>query len=70
MKIILDENMPRPLKNHLVGHILTTVQQEGWGGIANGELIALIDGVFDVFITSDQNLRYQQNLKKSKNYHY
>ena len=65
-KVILDENVPRPLRNLLAGHAVTTVQKEGWAGIGNGELIANIDGVFDVFVTSDKNLRYQQNLKDRK----
>ncbi len=38
------------------------MQKEGWGGIKNGELMQRIEGRFDVFITSDKNLRYQQNL--------
>lgn len=58
--------MPRRLKNYFTGHVVTTVQKEGWGGIGNGELIALIDELFDVFITADKNLRYQQNLKNRK----
>ena len=41
---------------------MTTVQEQGWAGIKNGELIAKIDDIYDVFITSDKNLRYQQNL--------
>lgn len=38
------------------------MQKEGWGGIKNGQLIRLIEGRFDIFITADKNLRYQQNL--------
>ena len=41
---------------------MVTVHYQGWSGIQIGELIALIDGKFDVFLTADQNLRYQQNL--------
>lgn len=58
--------MPRPLRNYLPGHSVSTVQQQGWAGISNGDLIEKIDGVFDVFVTSDKNLRYQQNLKSRK----
>lgn len=65
-KIILNENIPYPLIKDLSNHTVTTVQKEGWSGIENGELIALIDGVFDVFITADKNLQYQQNLKHRK----
>jgi predicted metalloenzyme YecM len=61
-KVILDENLPQPLRHHLTEFDVVTVQFLGWSGIQNGELISLIDGRFDVFLTSDQNLRYQQNL--------
>jgi hypothetical protein len=46
----------------LAGHDCTSTQWRGWGGIKNGELIRLAEEEFDLFITSDQNLRYQQNL--------
>jgi hypothetical protein len=62
-KVILDENLPQPLRHHLTEFEVFTVQYQGWAGIQNGELISLIDGNFDVFLTADQNLRYQQNLK-------
>lgn len=65
-KVILDENLPLPLRHHLTEFDVVTVQYQDWKGIQNGELIALIDGKFDVFLTSDQNLRYQQNLKDRK----
>ena len=54
--------MPRALKVYLSAYEVTTVQEQGWAGIKNGELMTKIDGVFDVFITSDKNLKYQQNL--------
>ena len=62
MRIILDENLPRPLKTIFPGHIVTTVQEEGLAGTVNGALLARLEGQFDVFITADKNLRYQQNL--------
>lgn len=65
-KVILDENLPQLLRHHLTGFDVVTVQFQGWAGIQNGELISLIDGKFDVFLTADQNLRYQQNLKNRK----
>jgi hypothetical protein len=46
----------------LIGHACKTAQQCGWGGIANGELIRRAAREFDLFVTSDQNIRYQQNL--------
>ncbi len=65
-KILLDENLPQPLRHHLHGHDVVTIGYLGWSGIQNGELIGLIDGKFDILITSDQNLRYQQNLRGRK----
>ncbi|MGA0846934.1 MAG: hypothetical protein ACO3RV_10355 [Luteolibacter sp.] len=62
-KVILDENLPVSLRHHLTDFDVVTVQYQGWAGIQNGDLIALVDGRFDVLLTADQNLRYQQNLK-------
>ena len=60
--VILDENIPRKLGTRLSGHRVTTVPAQGWGGVKNGLLMTLIDGSYDVFVTADKNLRYQQNL--------
>ena len=46
----------------LAGHECTTAQKRGWGGTKNGDLLRLAEGEFDLFITSDQNIRYQQNI--------
>lgn len=62
MKLLLDECLPRRLKHGLPGHDVSTVPELGWAGIKNGQLLALMEPVFDVFITIDGNLRYQQNL--------
>ena len=62
MKILLDECVPWPMRKFLAGHDWATAQQRGWGGIKNGDLIRLAEKQFDLFITSDQNIRYQQNL--------
>jgi len=62
MNILLDECVPWPMHGVLVGHQCTTAQKRGWGGAKNGELIRLAEAEFDLFITSDQNIRYQQNL--------
>ena len=61
MTIILDENLPKPLKGIFPNHTVTTVQDQGLAGTVNGALLARLEGVFDVFITADKNLRYQQN---------
>ena len=55
-KVILDENLPQPLRHHLSGFDVVTVQYRGWSGIQNGELIALIDRKFDVFLTAELTL--------------
>ena len=61
--ILLDENLPVALRHHLADFDVVTVQFLGWSGKQNGELIGLIDGRFDVFITGDKNLRYQQRIE-------
>ena len=62
MKILLDECVPWPMHRLLTGHTCSTVQGKGWGGIKNGDLLRRAEGEFNLFITSDQNIRYQQNL--------
>jgi hypothetical protein len=62
MRILLDESLPSELKTELQGHDVLTVQEAGWSGLSNGELLARAAGKFDVFVTADQNLQYQQNL--------
>jgi hypothetical protein len=64
MNILLDECTPRVVRSRLLDHNVRTVQEMGWAGLKNGELLAAADGHFDVFITTDKNLRFQQNLKK------
>src|SRR2546425_4459641 len=62
MKVLRDECVAWPMHTLLAGHDCTTVQRRGWGGIENGDLVRRAETEFDLFITSDQNLRYQQNL--------
>lgn len=66
MRILLDEQLPRRLGRALFGHDTRTVQQQGWSGISNGELLrrAAAEG-FDVLLTADQNLQFQQNLAQA-----
>jgi predicted nuclease of predicted toxin-antitoxin system len=66
MKVLLDECVPWPMHRILVGYDCTSTQWRGWGGIKNGELIQLAENEFDIFVTSDQNLRYQQNLNNRR----
>ena len=63
MKVLLDECVPRKVKRELTDHEVLTVTEHGWSGVKNGDLLALAEAEFDVFITVDQNLKYQQNLK-------
>ena len=63
MRILLDECVPRPLRREFIGHTVSTIRDMGWAGKKNGELLALMAGAgFEVFLTVDQNLKYQQNL--------
>lgn len=68
MKILLDECVPRTLKSDLSveGHQCLTVPEVGLGGAANGELLRQAEGNFDVFVTLDKGLHYQQNLTNYK----
>lgn len=66
MKVLLDECVPRKLKQDLAGHEVSTVPEMGWSGIKNGALLRLAESSFDVFVTLDRNLQYQQNLKATK----
>jgi predicted nuclease of predicted toxin-antitoxin system len=68
MKVLVDECAPRALKDFLThaGHECLTVQKAGWSGKQNGELLVLAENKFDVFVTVDTNLRYQQSLMGRK----
>ncbi len=66
MNILIDESLPRYLKRILTDHEAKTVQDMGWAGIKNGKLLKLAEPDFDVFLTADKNIRYQQNLKGRK----
>jgi predicted nuclease of predicted toxin-antitoxin system len=63
MKVLLDECVPRKLRRELTEHEIHTVTEQGWSGVKNGSLLELAETDFDVFLTVDQNLKYQQNLK-------
>ncbi len=63
MRVLLDEGVPAQVRNALAGHDVITVQQKGWAGIKNGELLAAAEADrFDLLILADKNLQYQQNL--------
>jgi hypothetical protein len=62
LRIVLDQGTPVPLRRGLAGHAVSTAFEMGWAELGNGELLNLAEASFDVLITTDQNLRYQQNL--------
>jgi predicted nuclease of predicted toxin-antitoxin system len=62
MRILLDESLPRDLAPLIAGHDVTTVQAAGWSSTKNGRLLALAAARFDVFVTADRNLEFQQNM--------
>ena len=64
MNLLLDECLDQRLAIGLTGHFVRTVPQMGWAGIKNGQLMALAEQQFDVFITVDRNLSFQQHLPK------
>lgn len=64
MRILLDESLPVDLRAELSGHEAATVAAVGWSSMKNGELLRRAAGRFDVFVTADQNLQYQQNLSQ------
>ena len=67
MKILFDQGTPAPLRRSLAGHTIATAFEQGWSNLQNGDLIrvAEADG-FQALITTDQNLKYQQNLSGRK----
>ena len=63
MRILLDESVPGRLGPLLTGHSSVSVQRRGWASIKNGKLLALVAGEFDVLLTADKGMEYQQNLE-------
>lgn len=64
MKVLLDKCVDRRLAPEIIGHDVRTVPKMGWATIKNGQLLKLAEQQFDVFITTDQNLSFQQNVPK------
>jgi predicted nuclease of predicted toxin-antitoxin system len=63
MRILLDHNTPAPLRYWLIGHEVETAYERGWAELTNGDLLKMAEQVgFDVMITTDKGIRYQQNL--------
>jgi hypothetical protein len=67
VRILFDESVPRQLRQHLAGCQITLVEELGWKGVKNGQLLKLAEqNPFDVLVTADRQLKYQQNLKDRK----
>jgi hypothetical protein len=63
MRVLLDECLPRRLKADLAEHEVRTAQEEGWAGLKNGALLQAAAGRFDVLLTVDRSIAFQQNLR-------
>jgi hypothetical protein len=67
LHLLFDQNVPAPLAKRLVGHRVETAADRGWEEISNGELISVVEAAeFNILLTADKNLRYQQNLANRK----
>ena len=64
MRILLDESLPIELCSEVSGHDVRYVREMGWSGLKNGELLRRAAASFDLLLTADQNLEYQQNLNR------
>ncbi|HOX56901.1 MAG TPA: hypothetical protein P5205_11940 [Candidatus Paceibacterota bacterium] len=62
MRILFDQGTPAPLRRTLADHSVSTAYEMGWTSLANGDLLNAAEPLFDVLITTDQNLRHQQDL--------
>ncbi len=63
MRILFDHSTPAPLGRFLPGHAVTKAKERGWDKLTNGDLLAVAEGDgFDILLTADKNMRYQQNL--------
>jgi len=67
MRILLDHNVPAPLRYWLIEHQVETAYERGWAEITNGDLLRMAEEAgFEVMITTDKGIRYQQNLAGRK----
>lgn len=62
MRVLFDQGVPVPLREHLPGHEVRTAYELGWSALSNGELLARAESAFDLLVTTDRNLKYQQNV--------
>jgi predicted nuclease of predicted toxin-antitoxin system len=61
-RVLFDENLPRQLRRNLAEFFIRTVQEEGWGSFKNGQLLRRAESTFQVLVTADRRMKYQQNL--------
>jgi hypothetical protein len=67
MRVLFDHGAPAPLRLHLIGHTVSKARDEGWDTLSNGDLLKAAERAgFDVLVTTDKNIRYQQNLSERK----
>jgi hypothetical protein len=67
MRVLFDQATPLPIRPYLVGHSVSTAAQQGWATLRNGDLLKLAeDAGFDILLTTDKNMRYQQKLSGRK----
>ena len=67
MRVLFDKGAPNGLARHLEGHAVSMVEQCGWGRLENGDLLTVAEqSGYELFLTADKNLRYQQNLAGRK----
>lgn len=62
MRILFDQGTPVPPRDHLTTHTVSTAYELGWSDLENGELLAAAEASFDLLVTTDQQIRYQQSL--------
>ena len=67
MRVLLDQATPVPIRSYLDRHVVSTASEQGWDTLKNGELLTVAEAAgFEVLLTTDKNLRYQQNLSGRK----
>ncbi len=66
MQILFDQGTPVPLRSHFPGHAVFTAYEMGWSSLSNGDLLRSAEERFDLLVTTDRNLKYQQNLSGKK----
>lgn len=66
MRILFDQGTPVPLRRELVGHDISTAFEMGWASLSNGALLAAAEAKFQVLVTTDRRMRFQQNFSERR----